>query len=113
MIFLAELFHRVKTLYQHQGGKFPDPILNLTMNYKDPIRPTLDEIAREVNGQDLKTGKQMVTFAKLTDDGSTSSGNWIYVGSYTPKGNMAKRRNGVQDPKKNDPTGMGFYPQWA
>jgi formate dehydrogenase major subunit len=26
---------------------------------------------------------------------------------------MAKRRNGVQDPKKNDPTGMGFYPQWA
>jgi formate dehydrogenase major subunit len=110
---MAELFHRVKTLYQHQGGKFPDPILNLTMNYKDPIHPTLDEIAREVNGQDLKTGKQMVTFAKLMDDGSTSSGNWIYVGSYTPKGNMSKRRNGVQDPKKNDPTGMSFYPQWA
>jgi formate dehydrogenase major subunit len=24
-----------------------------------------------------------------------------------------KRRNGVQDPERNDPTGMGFYPEWA
>ncbi len=110
---LAELFYRVKQLYAKSGGKFPDPIVNLSMDYKNPRAPTLDEIAREVNGKDLTTGKQMVTFAKLQDDGSTTSGNWIYVGSYTPKGNMAKRRMGVNDPKKNDPTGMGFYPQWA
>jgi formate dehydrogenase major subunit len=24
-----------------------------------------------------------------------------------------KRRNGIQDPTANDPTGMGFYPSWA
>ena len=24
-----------------------------------------------------------------------------------------KRRDGIQDPLKNDPTGMGFYPNWA
>ncbi len=110
---LAELHHRIKALYQKEGGKFPDPIANLVMDYKDPIHPTMDEIAREVNGKDLKTGKRLATFAKLTDDGSTSSGNWIYVGSYPEKGNMAKRRKGVQDPAKNDPTGMGFYPEWA
>jgi formate dehydrogenase major subunit len=110
---VAELFHRVKALYQKDGGKFPDPIVHLVMDYKDPLKPSLDEIAREVNGKDLKTGKRLVTFAKLMDDGTTTSGNWIYVGSYPEKGNMAKRRKGVQDPAKNDPTGMGFYPEWA
>jgi formate dehydrogenase major subunit len=110
---LAELFSRVKALYAKGGGKFPDPIMHLRMDYKDPKKPTLDEIAQEVNGKDLTTGKPMATFAKLMDDGTTSSGNWIYVGSYTEKGNMSKRRAGVQDPKKNDPTGMGFYPQWG
>ncbi len=110
---VAELFHRVKALYQKDGGKFPDPIVHLTMDYKDPLKPSLDEIAREVNGKDLKTGKRLATFAKLMDDGTTTSGNWIYVGSYPEKGNMAKRRKGVQDPAKNDPTGMGFYPEWA
>ena len=110
---LAELHARVKELYQKQGGPFPGPILDLVMDYKDPRKPTLDEIAQEVNGKDLKTGKRLATFAKLTDDGTTTSGNWIYVGSYGPKGNFARRRNGVQDPAKNDPTGMGFYPDWA
>ena len=110
---LAELFSRIKALYAKDAGKFSDPIMHLRMDYKNPIRPTLDEIAREVNGKDLTTGKQMVTFAKLADDGTTSSGDWIYVGSYTDKGNMSKRRSGVADPKKNDPTGMGYYPQWG
>jgi formate dehydrogenase major subunit len=87
--------------------------MDLTFDYSNSAKPTLDEIAREVNGKDLKTGKQMESFKDLTDDGNTTAGNWIYVGSYTDEGNMMKRRNGVQDPKKNDPTGMGFYPEWA
>src|SRR5712692_3594901 len=42
---LADLFSRVKALYQQQGGKFPDPIMHLTFDYKDPLKPELDEIA--------------------------------------------------------------------
>src|SRR5213593_854991 len=110
---LADLFDRVKTLYRQQGGKFPDPIMAMTLDYADPKKPTLDEIAREVNGKDLGTGQQMTSFANLKADGTTMSGDWIYVGSYTDAGNNMKRRNGVQDPAKNDPTGLGFYPQWA
>ena len=111
---LADLFHRVRALYQQHGGKLPDPVLHLTMNYKDPQKPTLDELAIEMNGTDLTTGTRMATFAKLLDDGTTASGNWVYAGMYPPdKGNLAKRRMGVQDPAKNDPTGMGFYPNWA
>jgi formate dehydrogenase major subunit len=109
----AEIFDRVKKLYAREGGAFPNPIMHLTLEYADPLKPSLDEIAREINGKSLTTGKRLATFAKLKDDGSTLAGNWIYTGSYPEKGNLAKRRNGVQDPKKNDPTGMGFYPNWA
>src|SRR2546425_990596 len=110
---MADLFDRVKTLYRQQGGKFPDPILAMTLDYKDPKKPELDEIAKEINGQDLSTGKQMSSFANLKADGTTTAGDWIYTGSYTDDGNLSKRRNGIQDPAKNDPTGMGFYPTWA
>jgi len=109
----ADIFDRVKTLYKNQGGKFPDPIMAMTLGYKDPKKPELDEIAKEINGKDLKTGSQMTSFANLKDDGSTTAGDWIYTGSYLDTGNNMKRRNGIQNPTQNDPTGMGFYPQWA
>ncbi len=110
---LADIFDRVKKLYQQQGGKFPDPILALTLKYKDPTKPTLDEIAQEINGFDLSTGKRMATFAALKDDGTTTAGNWIYTGSYTEAGNLSARRQGLQDVTANDPTGMGYFPNWA
>jgi formate dehydrogenase major subunit len=110
---LADLFLRVRELYRREGGAFPDAVMDLTFPYRDPAKPAFDEIAQEVNGEDLKTGKRLDTFKDLVDDGSTSSGNWIYTGSYPEAGNMMKRRDGVQNPKRNDPTGMGFYPNWA
>src|SRR6266568_5512737 len=110
---LADLFDRVKTMYRQQGGKFPDPLLAMTLDYYDPKKPELTEIAKEINGKDLLTGLQMTSFANLKADGTTTSGDWIYVGSFTDAGNLMARRNGVQDPAKNDPTGMGFYPTWA
>jgi formate dehydrogenase major subunit len=110
---LAELFGRVKDLYQQQGGKYPDQVLKLTLPYRDPRKPELDEIAQEINGKNLTTGQRLATFADLKDDGTTTAGDWIYTGSYPQSGNLLKRRDGVQDPAKNDPTGMGFYPNWA
>jgi formate dehydrogenase major subunit len=110
---LAELFQRVRKLYQQQGGKFPAPILQLTFPYRDPSKPEPDEIAQEINGRDLTTGQRLATFADLRDDGTTTAGDWIYTGHYPESGNLTKRRDGVQDPQRNDPTGMGFYPNWA
>jgi len=110
---LAELFSRVRDLYRQEGGKFPAPVQDLTLPYRDPRRPDLDEIAQEINGKDLTTGKRLASFAALKDDGTTTAGDWIYTGHYPETGNLTKRRDGVQDPKKNDPTGMGFYPNWA
>src|SRR6266481_523074 len=110
---LAELFQRVKQLYREKGGKFTPPIMALTLNYKDPTKPELDEIAQEVNGFDLTTRQRVDSFAKLKDDGTTTAGDWIYTGSYPESGNLMKRRAGTQDVQKNDPTGMGFFPGWA
>lgn len=110
---LADLFQRVKKLYQQQGGKLPDPIQALTFDYRDPNQPDFDEIAQEINGRTIADGQRLATFANLKADGSTSAGDWIYTGSYPQTGNLMKRRDGVQDPKQNDPTGMGFYPNWA
>src|SRR5204862_7090956 len=109
----AELYDRVKTLYKNQSAKFPDPIIAATLDYKDPKKPELDEIAKEINGKNLATGGQMASFALLKDDGTTTAGDWIYTGSYPDAGNLAKRRNGISNPQQNDPTGMGFYHNWA
>jgi formate dehydrogenase major subunit len=121
---LADLFDRVKKLYAAEGGKFPDAINAVTLSqFKDPIKPTLDEVAQEINGRDLTTGKRLATFANLKDDGTTTAGDWIYTGHYPDESapaaagrssaNLARRRDGVQDSKKNDPSGLGLYANWG
>jgi formate dehydrogenase major subunit len=118
---MAQLGQRLKALYQKEGGAFPDPIVNLSWNYKDPGDPTPEELAREMNGsalQDvpdpndatkmiLQKGKQLVSFAALRDDGTTACGCWIYSGSFNEAGNnMARRDN-------SDPADLGTFSKWA
>jgi formate dehydrogenase-N alpha subunit len=104
---LARIFLRVRELYQKEGGAFPDPILNLDWPFENPVVPSLEEVAREINGRDLTTGRQLGGFAELKADGTTSCGNWIYGGSFTEQGNNMARR----DPR--DPSGLGRYEGWA
>jgi len=116
---LAQIFMRVRDLYQKEGGKFPDPILNLRWPYTRPTNPSLSEVAREINGQAIsdvtdpatgqviKAGQQLPAFAFLRDDGSTLCGNWIYCGSWTEAGNQMARRG------TDDPSGLGIYQNWA
>ncbi len=79
------------------------------MEYRDPRKPLLDEIAQEINGRDLTTGERVATFAALKDDGTTSSGNWIYAGSYGPKGIFAPPRRRARSEEERS-TGMGSIP---
>ena len=116
---LAQIFLKVRDLYKKEGGKFPDPILNLTWNYSYPSSPSLAEVLKEINGkaladledpatkQQIKAGQQVPGFAWLKDDGTTLCGNWIYSGSFTEAGNQSARR----DP--SDPSGMGVHPAWG
>jgi formate dehydrogenase major subunit len=104
---LAGLFLRLRDLYAKEGGPLPEPILNLAWKYTNPENPSLEELAQEVNGRDLKSGLLLDTFLDLKDDGTTTSGDWIYTGSFTEAGNNMDRRG------LTDPTGMGFYHDWA
>src|SRR6201997_625520 len=60
---VAQIFLRVRDLYKKEGGKFPDPILNLTWAYADSPHPPLSQLAMELNGKalaelkDEKTGQ--------------------------------------------------------
>ena len=118
---LSQIFLKVRELYQKEGGKFPDPILNLTWAYTNPTSPSLTEVAKEINGKALadlkdeklpppnewKAGQQLPGFAWLRDDGSTTCGNWLYCGSWPDAGSNTQRR--IAD----DPSGLGIHPQWG
>jgi formate dehydrogenase major subunit len=115
---LSLIFLKIRELYQKEGGKFPDPILNLSWNYTDPLHRSFVDLAKEINGraladitdptgQTIKAGQQLPGFAALKDDGTTLCGNWLYSGSWTEAGAMTQRRN------TEDPSGLGVYPNWA
>jgi len=118
---MGGLFTRMRRLYQAEGGAFPDPIVNLSWPYSDPDSPSAVELAKEYSGKALKdladpkdptkitrkAGEQLAGFAELRNDGSTSSGCWIFCGAWGPTGNnMARRDN-------SDPTGIGQTVNWA
>jgi formate dehydrogenase major subunit len=115
---VAQIFLKVRDLYLAQGGKFPDPILNLTWGYTNPQHPALGDLAKELNGKALaditdpktqvvvKKGQQLPGFAWLKDDGTTACGNWIYSGCWTDGNNMSRRGT-------EDPAGQGIYQNWA
>jgi formate dehydrogenase major subunit len=118
---MAQLYQRLKALYQKEGGQVPEPILNLTWNYKDPGEPSPEELAKELNGSVLETvtdpndptkivlekGKQVVSFAVLRDDGKTACACWIYSGCFTEAGNQMARRD------NSDPDETGAFAKWA
>ena len=118
---MAQIFNRLKALYKKDGGAFADPILNLHWPYKDPQRPTPEELAKELNGYVvadvpdpndpakllLQAGKQVPAFAALRDDGSTACGCWIYSGCFNEAGNNMARRD------TSDPDNTGAYLKWS
>jgi formate dehydrogenase-N alpha subunit len=117
---LARIYLAVRALYQKEGGKFPDALLNASWAYTNPNNPSLTEVAKEINGKaladlhddkqtptDWKAGQQLPGFAWLRDDGTTACGNWLYCGSWPDAGSNTQRR----DPA--DPSGLGIHPQWG
>ena len=116
---VARIFLKVRELYQKEGGTFPEPIHNLNWWYTNATNPSFDEVCKELNGwvlEDvrdptgavtLRAGQQLSRFADARADGSTLSGNWLYIGMYTDAGNLTQRRSNA------DPSGLGRFPEWT
>ena len=116
---LVRLMGKLKDLYKKEKGAFPDPIVNLQWNCTDS-KGAYDPLtaAKSVNGRFLedvtvgdktfKKGECVPSFGYLQADGKTTCGIWIYCGSFAQDGtNLMARR------KKEDPTGLGLFPEWA
>ena len=117
---IARIFLKVRELYAREGGRFPAPVTQLNWWYSNPSAPSLDEVAKELNGwaiaevkdprtgaTTLRPGQQLTRFLDARADGSTLSGNWLYIGMYTDAGNLTQRRIPA------DPSGLGRHPEWA
>ena len=112
---INDLMKRIRALYQAEGGANPASITDLTWDYGTDPDP--NDVAKEVNGYDLTTGKLMATFGALKNDGTTTSGNWLYCNSYVEPelepdapipGNRASRRN-----LDDGPFNIGHHSKWA
>jgi formate dehydrogenase major subunit len=109
--FTYHLGLRLKELYKDSKDKRDRPILSLVWDYIDeeankrfgiPDEPSAELIMKEVNGyvwpagskHPVKDGKPLPSFADLKDDGTTTSGAWIYTGIYKDGKNQAANRKG-------------------
>ncbi len=111
------LINTIRALYEKEGGTFPDPLLK--MNWAEKFDAS--DWAKRINGffckdttidgKTYKRGQLVPAFGNLQADGSTSSLNWLYTGSWTEEeGNKSKRR----DPSQTEMQAkIGIYPNWS
>ncbi len=126
---MSEIFFKVKELYEKKDGPHKEAITQLTWPYGKMAGKHFHyeprKVAAEISGffledkkvenptkkgefKEFKKGDLVPTFAWLQDDGSTSSGCWVYCGSVTTdKGILPMRRDTA------DPTDLGLTPGWA
>ena len=117
---LARIFLKVRELYQKEGGKFPDPILNATWSYTDPHNPSLAEVAREINGRAVADvtdrqaepdhqGRPAASRLRLAARRRLHrvAATGCIADRWTEAGAMMQRRG------TDDPSGLGIYPNWA
>jgi formate dehydrogenase major subunit len=100
------LFTKVRELYKNSSDLKDAAILKASWNY--PAKERGEAVLKEIGGFDLTTGQPVNGIADLKDDGTTSSGAWIYAGCFKGGKNLTKRRD-----SKTDPSGLGMYPNFA
>ncbi|OPY91414.1 MAG: Formate dehydrogenase subunit alpha precursor [Syntrophus sp. PtaU1.Bin208] len=120
-----KIMKAVKELYVKEGGPNAEPIVNLYWDYLDGkghfdalkvckrmngvfLQDTVIEDKAKGTKTEYKKGQLVPGFGNLQDDGSTAAGNWVHCGSFGADGENKMAKRG-----KEDPTGLGIYPNWA
>jgi len=111
---INEISKRVKKLYAGSTRPEDEPITKLVWDYDnphDPEEPDVLKVANELCGYTPADGKPVEGLGKLTDDGGTACGCWVYCGATTWKdGKMFYK---AQLRKKDDPGNLGLFPSWG
>jgi len=111
---LDELFHKLKELYEAEGGANPEQLTKLHWPYETDGKPDITKVAQGMNGYTVADGVLVKNFTKLAADGSTACGVWIYSGYYNNNdapSDPTKQPTGSRG--KDDPSGLGLFPEWA
>ncbi|HZD26527.1 MAG TPA: formate dehydrogenase-N subunit alpha, partial [Alphaproteobacteria bacterium] len=109
--FVYQLGRRLKALYADSTAERDRPIQALTWDY--PVEdergePNAEAVLKEMNGYTWPERRQIDSFQKLADDGSTACGAWLYCGIYPEDGhNQARSR------RPDGPEGPGTHLGWA
>jgi formate dehydrogenase major subunit len=114
---LVGLMNVILDKYLKDGGTLPE-----ALTWQDwPKTYVAEDWSKRINGffladtkfggKEYKKGQLVPTFGALAADGSTSSLNWLYTGSFTEEeGNKSKRRDPKQTPMQEK---ISLYPNWA
>jgi formate dehydrogenase major subunit len=91
--FYYELGRRIKARLADSTDPKNRALQELTWDYPvdDAGDPSADAVLREINGTGAD-GKALSAYTKLKNDGSTTSGCWIYCGVYADEVNQSMRR---------------------
>ena len=113
---MTAIYRKLKELYTSEGGPNAEAITKLTWDY-GAGHPDVHKVAKEINGYDLTTGKLAVSFGALKNDGTTTSGNWLYCASYVepevePDAPVPGNRASLRDPTPGA-FNVGLYPKWS
>ncbi len=93
--FMFHLGRRVREKLAGSADARHRAILDLTWDYPtegEHEDPKAEAVLREISGVDLSKNEALDGYTALKADGSTSSGCWIYCGSYADEVNQADRR---------------------
>ncbi len=114
---IVGMMNALREKYRKEGGALPEALLNQYW----PETFVAEDWTRRINGffladtkfggKEYKKGQLVPTFGALAADGSTSSMNWLYTGSFTEEeGNKSRRRDPKQTPMQEK---IGLFPNWA
>lgn len=109
--FMYQIGRRLKALYADSTETRDEAIQKLTWDYPEVDEkgePSAEAVLKEMNGYTVADQKQLDSFQKLKDDGSTASGAWLYCGIF-PDEKTNKSRSRVPD----GPYGPGTHLDWA
>ncbi len=99
--FMHHLMMRLKRAYAGSTEAKDEPIRRITWDWPTHgphDEPVVDYVLREINGFEWSPTwegrRQLDSYKKLKDDGSTASGCWIYCGVHDGRNRAASREKG-------------------
>ncbi len=109
--FVYHLGRRLKELYADSRAPQDEALKSLTWDYPsegERAEPLAEAVLKEMNGYTWPERRQIDSFQKLKDDGSTACGAWLYCGVYP-----ADDHNQARARRPDAPDGPGTHLGWG